>query len=390
MKPAGGFAHGASQRWCLLAETPEISLTPEQQVAVDEAVMCLSGDTENGLTIGGYAGTGKTVLIKSIVEGMAQQGKYIAVAAFTGKAVSVLRRKGVYRAQTLHSLMYKPDKVNGQLVFTKVISLECDGVIVDEASMINTSLYEDLLSFHIPLVFVGDHGQLEPIGDNPRIMERPDIKLEKIHRQAEGSAILWLAHLFREGKRPNWGTVTTPEIRTARRNEALLSCHRFDAVLCGFNKTRVAINARVRKNLGLDGDLTAGERLICLKNNRSGFFNGQMFKVTTVHGKKNAFLGPPFGSPECFEVDIENDDGTARKNVLVWLAPSDADLKDFPTRSEVVVCDYGYALTVHKSQGSEFEKVLVIEEIWREKWDEKRWKYTAVTRASKELVWVSP
>lgn len=363
----------------------EILLTAEQEHAVDAAVKSLCGEGAENLTIGGYAGTGKTTVIKSIVEKMRVKGKHVAIVAFAGKAVSVLRRKGLYHAQTLHSLIYKPDKKDGVLNFTKVFDLDCDAVIVDEASMINTALYEDLLSFGKPVVFIGDHGQLEPIGDNPGVMANPHIRLEKIHRQAEGSAILWLAHLFREGKKPNWATVPKEEIRSLTKRDVGKVAHEYDVIICGFNKTRTLMNSIVRENRGLTSELAEGERLICLKNNRVGFFNGMMFTIEKIHEKKNVFTGS--GYRDCFVVDLKTDDGVARSKVTVWLTKGEqVDLRDFP--NDIVVADFGYALTAHKSQGSEFNKVLVIEEIWVEKWDPRRWRYTAATRAAKELAWV--
>ncbi len=365
----------------------EIQLTPEQEAAVDAAVRSLSGEGAENLTIGGYAGTGKSTVISSILERMRAKGKYVAVVAFAGKAVSVLRKKGIHHAQTLHSLIYKPDKKDGKLVFTKVFDLDCDAVIVDEASMINTALYEDLLSFGIPVVFIGDHGQLEPIGDNPGVMENPHIKLEKIHRQAEGSAILWLAHLFREGKRPNWASVPADaEIRRLLKNEVGRVAHEYDVVICGFNKTRNVVNSIVRENRGYTSDLVEGERLICLRNNRMGFFNGMMFEIEKIHEKKSVFTAN--GYLDCIIVDVKLDEGVSRKNVTVWLTKGEVqDFRDFS--QDIVACDYGYALTCHKSQGSQFDKVLVIEEVWREKWNANRWTYTAATRAAKELAWVN-
>ncbi len=362
-----------------------ISLTAEQEAAVDAAVRSLSGEGAENLTIGGFAGVGKTYIVKTILERMEKKGKYISVGAFAGKAASVLRRKGVHRAQTLHSLIYKPEKKDGQLVFTRVFALDCDGVIVDEASMINTTLYEDLLSFGIPVVFIGDHGQLEPIGDNPGVMANPHIKLEKIHRQAEDSAILWLAHLFRQGKKPNWATVPTSEIRRLDKREVGKVAHDYDVVLCGFNKSRVTLNRIVRDNRGIVSELAEGERLICLKNTQTGFFNGQMFYVEKIHEKKSVFTGSGFR--DCFVLDIKTEDAIERKRVTVWLANgAQEDLRDFPR--DIVVADFGYALTVHKAQGSSWGKVLVLEEVWAEKWDWRRWCYTAATRAEKELAWV--
>lgn len=371
-----------------MTETVQIQLTPEQEGAVSAAVSCLSGEEAENLTIGGYAGVGKTVLIRSIVERMSEKGKYIACVAFAGKAVSVLRKKGVHRAQTLHSLMYKPDKIDGKLVFTKVLDLECDGVIVDEASMINSSLYDDLLSFGIPVVFIGDHGQLEPIGDNPGIMENPHIRLEKIHRQAEGSPILWLAHLFRQGKKPNWASIPKGEgIRAISKVEAMATCHQYDAVICGFNKTRRLICEQVRDNLGYTGDLVVGERLICLKNDRnSGFFNGQSFQVTAIGEKKRVYSGSGF--VDCVEADLRLEDGNERKKITIWLAKGADEKPEFGREQGVILCDYAYAITCHRAQGSQWDKVLIIEEVWRAKWSWQRWTYTATTRAAKELAWV--
>ena len=366
----------------------EVKLTEEQQVAVDAAVDCLNGETSENITIGGLAGTGKTTLIKSILDEMRALGKYVAVVAFAGKAVSVLRQKGVYQAQTLHSLIYKPDKKDGKLTFTRVFDLDCDAVIVDEASMINTALYEDLLSFDKPVVFIGDHGQLEPIGDNPGLMENPHFRLEKIHRQAEGSAILWLAHLFREGKKPNWASVPADaEIRQVPKKEVASVAHTYDVVVCGYNKTRRVVNSIVRESRGYQSELVVGERLICLKNTRTGFFNGMMFTIEKIHDKKSQFTAN--GPLDIFVVDLKSDDGAARTNVSIWLAKGEQpDLRDFP--NEIVACDYGYALTAHKIQGSQFDKVLVLEEIWTAKWNPSRWKYTCATRAAKELGWVNP
>lgn len=370
-----------------MSEAVTITLTEEQAAAVQTAVKCLSGEGTENIAIGGLAGTGKTTLIRAILEKMREKTKTVAVVAFAGKAVSVLRQKGVYHAQTLHSLIYKPDKRDGKLTFTRVFDLDCDAVIVDEASMINTALYEDLLSFDKPVVFIGDHGQLEPIGDNPGVMENPHVKLEQIHRQAEGSAILWLAHLFRSGKRPNWPTVpANAEIRLLQKSEVAKVAHTYDVVICGFNKSRVTLNRIVRENRGYESDLVVGERLICLRNNRYGFFNGMMFTVEKIHDKKSVFT--PTGNLECWIVDVKTDDGTSRTNVSVWLTKGEqVDLRDFS--QEIVACDYGYALTCHKSQGSQFDRVLVVEEVWREKWSVNRWTYTAATRAAKELAWVN-
>ncbi len=371
-------------------QTKEIILTEEQNEAVEEAVNVLDGDGLT-LTIGGLAGTGKTTIVKSILESLRGK-KFIGVAAFTGKAVSVLRSKGVPRAQTLHSLMYTAEEdEDGVIRFVKRAVLDVDGVIVDEASMINMSLYNDLLSYGKPVVFVGDHGQLEPIGDNPRVMDNPDIKLEEIHRQAEDSLILRFAHVVRQGKRVDWATVPDGDLQSASLAQAVSTCHKYDAIICGFNRTRNAMNRNVRRNLGFSGEPKPGEQLICLKNNRRrGVFNGMMFKVDDVRGERTINAGGKL--LRCLEVDAITDDGTKMRSVPVYMVKEEDNISDLQRsisgRFEPIVADFGYALTCHKAQGSEHEKVLVLEEIWRGKWDERRWRYTAATRASKKLTWV--
>src|SRR5262249_38992490 len=124
-----------------------------------------------------------------------------AVCAFAGKAAHVLVKKGVERAQTIHSLIYIPEEIvtveTVQLPGGKVRQvtkkrtlwncrddLDVSGILVDEASMISGQLYADLCSFGLPLVFVGDHGQLEPVGEDVGLMADPDFTLETIHRNA--------------------------------------------------------------------------------------------------------------------------------------------------------------------------------------------------------------
>lgn len=390
--------------------TETIQLTEEQRQAVEAAVQCLTGEGNLTLTIGGYAGTGKTTIIRTVLEDLAKHRNkmgrlpHIPVAAFTGKAVSVLRKKGIHSAQTLHSLMYHVvEDRDGKPVFTKRVTLDEEGrkvvgIIVDEASMLNESLYNDLLSYGLPVVFVGDHGQLEPIGDNPNVMQDPDIRLETVHRQASGSPILKLAHAFRQGAPVRWETVPKGcGLQRLPKVKALQQCSSYDVILCGFNKTRRMLNERVRHQLGRQEVVEKGERLICLRNNRQrGVFNGMAMTVMEVVDEYT-IQNTAGDQVHCHQLVAVDDEGRER-GILAYLVrkddnPGKLNLKywgegdaDYPM--ELVMVDYGYAITVHKSQGSEFDKVLVMEEIWHQKWDARRWRYTAATRASQELTWV--
>lgn len=261
-----------------------VELSTDQHAALDAILEWRDrnprGDNQY-LTLGGYAGTGKTTLISYLTN----TWPGVATVAVCGKAAHVLRSKGVY-AQTVHSLLYVVvPSVGGGVRYRRRPDLPgVETIIVDEASMIDHLLYTDLLSFGLPVLFVGDHGQLEPIGTNPRLMDNPMVRLEKVHRQAADNPILRLAAAFREGRPvPLW------EDREGRLR--ILERWAFDRlvspdvqIICGFNKTRHRVNQQVRQILGLGGQLIApGERLICLKNNRNwNIFNGQQVKVLDI------------------------------------------------------------------------------------------------------------
>ena len=155
-------------------------LSPEQLAAVD-TLLRFSKPIQ---TLAGYAGVGKTTVIKALQ----QQLRNFAVCAYTGKAANVLRKKGV-SATTIHQRVYRPRKEeeHGEVTFERKSYNEicCDGFIIDEASMVDDEIYQDLTSYALPIIFVGDHGQLEPVsGGTLNLMAKPDITLEEIHRNA--------------------------------------------------------------------------------------------------------------------------------------------------------------------------------------------------------------
>ena len=178
-----------------------MKLTEEQGQIVDE-ILSFPRQVQ---TLGGYAGTGKTFCVSYLHRKLDNY----AVCAFTGKASNVLRKRGIGVAQTIHKTIYAPmlderGKIilddYGRPIFDLKKHLEYDGLIVDEASMVNDVIYEDLLSFGVPLIFVGDHGQLEPVGCDVNLMKSPDYRLEEIHRNA--GEIAWFADHIRQGRNP--------------------------------------------------------------------------------------------------------------------------------------------------------------------------------------------
>lgn len=325
------------------------------------------------MTLGGYAGTGKT----SIVSYLVGQWSCVATCAYCGKAAHVLRSKGV-DATTIHSLIYVPfENEEGKIRFTKRRYLDgVSTILVDEASMVDHIVYADLMSFNVPVLFVGDHGQLEPIGTNPNLMKSPELRLETIHRQAAENPIIRLATAFREGR-------PVPKWRDPDGRLAIVPRREFDRlispdvqIICGFNNTRHRVNRRCREMLGYTRPIHDGERLVCLRNNKDWqIFNGQQMRVEGIVKDKRSTM----------EVAVATDDG--RRFVLPIYKPQLGQklIEDFRT-TDVALCDYGYCLTAHKSQGSEFDDVLVYEEL-SSLWDVRRWRYTTATRAKERLTY---
>lgn len=335
------------------------------------------------LTLGGYAGTGKT----SVIAALADEWPQTAVCALAGKAAHVLRQKGLKDANTIHNLIYFTEIHKGRPRFYRKPYLPDVGqIIVDEASMVDEKLMTDLLAFEVPVLFVGDHGQLEPIGANPNLMAQPDVRLETIHRQERGNPIIRLATAFREGRKtPRWND---PECRLQMpsRRDFWDLIHWTKQIICGFNKTRHTVNARLRDLRGTgDRFVCEGDRLICLKNAPHwGLFNGQQVTVlelvaVTEHIAELAVLTDE-GDTLCLQA-LKAQFG---KDLLA----DDERPRNTKEQMRAALMDYGYAITAHKAQGSEWDDVIVLEEIARA-WDPRRWRYTVATRARERLTYCS-
>lgn len=349
-----------------------MELTAEQERAVDAFADLHSGKRRR-LTLGGYAGTGKTTIIRAIVDHYG--GADLAVVAPTGKAAHVLRTKGV-EATTLHSLIYTPRGTDrdGNVIFKRNGNPMPRVVICDEASMLNVQLVTDLEKAVKHVFFVGDHGQLEPIGDDPGLMREPDIRLENIHRQAEGSPIIEFAHHVRRGFDPrSFGDMA--EVQHGWSAEL----KDFDVVIVGLNKSRQKVNAWMRQERGFSGAPRVDENVICLRNNTDHqVWNGMTGRITAIDSNRR-------------RMSVSTDDGP-RHDVLYDPEQFGAERTKPYTRPRhgtpvKTLWDFGYAVTCHKFQGSEAERVVVVDEVVSEETGE-RWRYTAATRASTQLRWV--
>jgi exodeoxyribonuclease-5 len=357
----------------------QIILTDEQNQAIDLILSWLFKSPRQVFKLGGYAGTGKTTIIRTLIERLDDLNERCVVMAFTGKACSVLCRKNV-PAGTIHSNIYNCECDNkGNYTFTKRASIPLQPrlIIIDEASMISTDLWEDLLSFKHKILCVGDPGQLEPVGDNPNLMHEQDFCLSKIHRQAEKSPIITLAHQIRStGILPSCKETPELSIRSKRVDTKFFSS--VSQVICAKNATRNSFNASIRQLKGFSPcTILPEEKLICLKNNlRFGIYNGLICFVKSVVEHEDYFM--------CQLVDEIN---TQLPNIKIWKAPFLRQLQQGEFCPPYLAhFDYGYAITCHKSQGSEWNNVALWFECMPPKvWDNKRWLYTGITRASKQL-----
>jgi len=317
-----------------------MQLTNEQNHAIEEILKF----KKDMVTLGGYAGTGKTTLISHL----AQILPTFAVCAFTGKAANVLRRKGIAHASTIHSLIYTPyQDINGNVYFSLAEFLDCEGIIVDEASMVSQEIHDDLLYFGKPVIFVGDHGQLEPVGDKFNLMEKPDYILETIHRNA--GEIAHFAEFIRKGYRPAaWEHQSLGnKVEFIHPRSYKKAIHEVDQVICAFNKTRVEINIEARKQLGRKGiQPVANDRIMCLRNNsRVGLFNGMQGVVESVDDNRLTFAA----NDEMF-YDLTYDPGVFHQ------------AKPYFDYDGPHPFDFCWAITCHKAQGDEWPKGLVLEQ----------------------------
>lgn len=338
----------------------------------------------------GFAGTGKTTLAKELASCV---NGHVLYATFTGKAALVLRKKGCDDASTIHSLIYKPveDPFTGHTEF----KLNPDSalafsnlLIVDEVSMVGEDLALDLLSFGTRILVLGDPEQLPPVkGEGYFINSRPDTMLTEVHRQAADNPIIRMSMDIREGRGLALGTygesqvLARSSISKEELREMVLAS---DQLICGMNKTRQSFNHRIRELKGLSGrndsrHPVVGERLICLRNNKlKGLFNGGLWEVSSVFSRRGklemivASLDDPGSIPADLVVPEEFFFGT--ENTLDWRE-----------RKKIDEFTLGWALTCHKTQGSQYDCPIVFDEssVFRE--DARKWLYTACTRAAEKV-----
>ena len=354
----------------------------EQAEAIDAVGRWLKQGEPQVFRLFGYAGVGKTTLARHIAEGARGE---TAFAAFTGKAALVMRSKGCAGATTIHALIYRASEgAEGSPNFT----LNADGpaskaglIVIDECSMVDAELARDLLSFGKPILVLGDPFQLPPVKGAGFFTDgAPDVMLTQIHRQAEDNPIIRLSEVVRSGGELSLGDYGETRVipRAALDPAQVLEA---DQVLVGTNRTRRAYNQRMRDLKGFGEPLpVAGDRLVCLRNDRTkGLINGGLWRVEALGGVKKDFV----------KMTLRSEDEGSRSTVKVGVLKAffegrEADLA-FALRRESDEFDYGYALTVHKAQGSQWDNVMLFDESFAFREHRARWLYTGLTRAARKL-----
>lgn len=367
-----------------------MSWSPQQERAIADVGKWLREKSPKPVyRVFGYAGTGKTTIAKEMAKTVKGTVLY---ATFTGKAALQLRKKGCDDASTIHSLIYKVDvcPLTGEAKFrlNKDSALrDAKLLVVDEVSMVDETLARDLLSFDVPILVLGDPAQLPPVrGEGFFINSAPDVMLTEVHRQALDNPITVLSMNIREGKplqRGQYGeslVTSRDDLDQEQLREMVLDA---DQLLCGLNRTRTAFNRRIRALKDLSGQRAewhpaVGDRLICLRNNREkALFNGGLWAVREVQDK--------FGR---FDMMVSSLD---EQRDPVWIAVRDEFFNgtektlEWRDRRDSDEFTFGWAITCHKSQGSEWDNVIVFDESGAFREARANWLYTAVTRAAERV-----
>ncbi|MBB3929893.1 exodeoxyribonuclease-5 [Kaistia hirudinis] len=357
--------------------------SPQQEDALTAVADWLRRGDRPVFRLFGYAGTGKTTLARHLAEGI---DGTVAFAAYTGKAAHVLRTKGCEGAGTIHSLIYRPraGEDEEQPVFAinhESAASKADLIIIDECSMVDEELGRDLLSFGTPVLVLGDPAQLPPVKGGGFFTEtEPDHMLTEVHRQAQDNPIIRLSMAVRAGEPVDYGEYGESRVIQRREIDAeqILAT---DQVLVGTNKTRRAYNQRIRELKGLLSPMPAvGDKLVCLRNDKQkGLLNGGTWTVKRLTSPKRSLL----------RMDIVPEDEPGAKTVKAGIHPAffedGGESLSYPQRRNSDEFDYGYALTVHKSQGSQWDDVVLFDESYAFREHRDRWLYTGITRAAKRI-----
>jgi len=390
-------------------------LTKKQEEGLKTAVARYQAG-EKYTVIAGYAGTGKSTLVRYIIDALNINEDDVCYCAFTGKAAEVLRKKGNKNACTLHKLLYESiPKPDGGFIRKTKPSIDYKIVVVDEVSMAPKTLIDLLFTHNVYAICLGDPGQLPPIekDENNHLLDHPHIFLDEIMRQAQESEIIQLTMKIRNGESIDYYDGKEVKIIPySQLNTGVLQWG--DQILTATNAKRQLINNQMRQLLKYPNHPVDGDKMICLRNYWEDFsIEGDPLINGTIGILKNSFQTwreiPRFVKSNIQRFDVLTGDliipdtndmydlvDMDQKMILTGEKCCDWKLsyrlgKLRPKYGDIVPKEfaYAYAVTGHKAQGSEWPNVVVLEENFPfDKNEHIKWLYTVCTRSSEKLVLV--
>lgn len=402
-----------------------MQLSAEQDRALCEFRDWLKAGDQQVFRLFGPAGTGKTTLARYFAESEGLDN--VKFCSFTGKSAHVLRQKGCPGATTIHALIYRPKQASRAMLMEletaaaelhlriqsgeegledeyeallqrvaderdnlarPMFSLNLDSdikdadlVVIDEGSFVDTRVGQDLLSFDRPILVLADPAQLPPVrGAEFFTDSEPDFQLTEIHRQARDNPIIRMATLIRESRRlplGQYGQSSVIEVESFTPGRALEA----DQILVGKNDLRRSINARMRELLSLGTGLypVPGDKVVCLRNDHNvDLLNGSLWRVLDI-----GEVAPDRVHMSIEPIDQVNSYPQTVEAHAAHFLGTEKELSPW-VRDQAQEFTYGYALTTHKAQGSQWDDVVVFDQgrVFPEPW---RWLYTAVTRAAERV-----
>lgn len=397
-------------------------LTADQKNADKLITDWFLNSSKQFFVLAGYAGTGKTTLLRHTVTqslGLVPE-ESAAFVTPTGKAATVLIRGGI-PATTLHRLIYqsipeeKEIELNGKKIKIETLSFKRREsidksirlIVLDEASMVSDTVLWDLAEFGVKLLLCGDNAQLPPVEGLNSYLKTPDYTLRSIVRQQLDNPIIKLSEMAREGSYIPYGrygdsvSVLNKRFFTGEKRRHCLTTA--DQIICGINKTRTAINNEIRSMLNRGPFPESGDKLICTLNNWEQFIDSD-FRFNLVNGIIGTVYNPFYDSSTGigfmqFKVDFLDElcpealpfdtgiftDGRYIYKHGDYFASYDEDGE--PSGAYTLNrFEYGYCISCHKAQGSEFDNTVIFDESYAFKEDRNRWLYTAITRTKKKLL----
>lgn len=370
-------------------------------------------NNEKCTVISGYAGSGKSTLVRFIIDALDVSKDDVCYCAYTGKATQVLQKKGNKNVSTLHKLLYDTRPLsNGKYLNIPKASIDYKVIVVDEVSMAPMTLMRLLFRHKCYVICLGDPFQLPPIDKNEdnHLLDNPHIFLDEIMRQAQESEIIRTSMKIRNYESiDNFkGKEVMIMDKSNLTNSILLWA---DQILVGTNRTRININNTMRALLNREGNPQVGDKVICLRNyfdivadNKDALVNGTIGYIKNIYDIESFNLPYYAGGTriESLKSDfISDSDSTFSKlnldNHMILTGQKCIDNKiEFKLSRDKrfeynipLEFTYGYAITTWKAQGSEWNKVLLLEENFPfDKTEHARFLYTACTRAVDKFVWI--